>query len=356
MKYFMEFYVGEIRDEIVNDIVKFMNDADVLRYTNFMLRDNESIVNGNTICASYPRDIVRDNMIGYIKLYLLSTKSVCISKRSYYKKILRTKLMNFFGDNPMFGRECIKSSPVYLSGSSFEKTGRYTNSVKYYTDIIPNTFYHPQTFDGHRVIGDVIVNKHNVDSIVSFGGSNKRRRVITEFQYIPNIPNSPNPIDIDNPAVRVETETVVSPSRGTMNQSELADAFQALPRRHPTITITTAAADDSDSDDSDSDDGEDTQYNLLNFDDPVSRNLLDDFTSTDDVAVDEDPPDLLRADEEVNEHGYGALLRADEEEVNEYGSGFILRAALLRADEEEDEDGAASATRHMLGGDIVEDD
>jgi len=305
MKYFMEFYVGEIRDEIINDIVKFMDDSDVLRYTNFMLRDNESIVNGNTICASYPRDIVRDNMIGYIKLYLLSTKSVCISKRSYYKKILRTKLMNFFGDNPMFGRECIKSSPVYLSGSSFEKTGRYTNSVKYYTDIIPNTFYHPQTFDGHRVIGDVIVNKHNVDSIVSFGGSNKRRRVITDFHSIPNIPDlSPfsNSIDIDNPAVWVETERVVSPLRGTLNQDE------SLPRRHPTITITTAATDDSDSDDSD------------DSDDTVSRNLLDDFTSTDDVAVDEDPPDLLRADEEINENG------------------------------------AAAAIRHMLGGDIVEDD
>jgi len=415
MKYFMEFYVGEIRDEIVNDIVKFMNDADVLRYTNLMLQDNSRIVNGNIICASYPRDIVRDNMTGYIKLYLLSTKSVCISKRSYYKKILRTKLTNFFGDNPMFGRECIKASPVYLRGSSFEKTGLYTNGVKYYTDIIPNTFYHPQTFDGHRVIGNVIANKHNVNSNMSFGGSNKRRRIITEFRYIPN----PRVHEVYQP-VETETETETT----TLNQGELADAFQALPRQIlPTATAT--------ADDSDSDDGDvimppfETETRTLNQDEladmfrALPRPILHDATATDDrdgdsdagddtatrslldefVAVADDPVVLGIPDPDPNTlpPGVHHVLRSlsglglgvtepfeivDSPVVNEDTpenldrfrirpnqsiSSSTLTAIMGRhgarstpdddssREEDEDENGAMAAIRHMLGGDIVED-
>jgi len=182
MDYFEELYVSEIRDEIINDIVKFMNDEDVLKYTNRMLKDKKHLVNGKVIGTKYPINIVRDNMMGYIKLYLFSTKSVCASKRRYYGRILDTKLVNFFGDNPMFGREIVESVPLYKSGSSFEKTGQYKTVMKYNTNVIPNLFYHPANFDGNETINDIIDSKHSVSSYsITRGPSNIMKRIITRI-------------------------------------------------------------------------------------------------------------------------------------------------------------------------------
>jgi len=183
ISYFLEFYSAEIREEVINEMVRFMSDDDMYKNINKMLKLNKSVVGNRTINKNFPKDILRKYMLGYIKLFLLSLHSICCSKKFYYLRILRTKLKTFFKDNAMFGRELSKRQHIYENGSSFIKTGKF-KTVKYFnTDIIYNTFYHRKNFNGNKNIQKIVVSKTNLKK--NFIKNNQRKRIISSLNDHP---------------------------------------------------------------------------------------------------------------------------------------------------------------------------
>lgn len=183
ISYFLEFYCAEIREEVINELIRFMSDDDIYKNTNKMLKLNKSVVGDRSIDKKFPREILRKYMLGYVKLFLLSLYSVCFSKKFYYTRILRTKLKIFFKDNIHFGREITKREPIYEDGSKFIKTGKY-KMVKYFnTDIIYNTFYHKKNFNGNRNIEKLVHSKTNLKK--NYIKNNQMKRVISTINDDP---------------------------------------------------------------------------------------------------------------------------------------------------------------------------
>lgn len=183
ISYFLEFYSAEIREEVINDMIRFMSNDDIYRNTNKMLKLNKSVVGKRSIHKNFPKEILRKYMLGYIKLFLLSVHSICCSKKFYYVRILRTKLKSFFKDNHMFGRQMAKREPIYENGSQFIKTGKF-RIVKYYnTDVIHNTFYHRKNFNGNKKIQKIVASKTNLKQ--NCITNRQRKRVISSLSDHP---------------------------------------------------------------------------------------------------------------------------------------------------------------------------
>ena len=57
ISYFLEFYSAEIREEVINDMIRFMSDDDIYKNTNKMLKLNKSVVGKRSIHKNFPKEI-----------------------------------------------------------------------------------------------------------------------------------------------------------------------------------------------------------------------------------------------------------------------------------------------------------
>lgn len=196
MTIFKGLYYAEIREEIINETVRFMSDAHLIENVNDML-DSYITTNTPKISENYPKDVLRNHMLGYVKMYILSCNSLCVSKRQYYVRLLNTKLKQFFIDNPLFGRETIKRIPIYLNNNPFLATGKFKNEKKYQTNVIVNTFYHTDNFNENTRITQLIKNTNNIIGNSFMNGTT--RHVIMELDdYLTSIDSDSDDRDDDD--------------------------------------------------------------------------------------------------------------------------------------------------------------
>ena len=181
---FTEFYASDLRDAMIVDDARVMSDEDLRENVKRMILAHKSVVGCQCVSPEYPIDVLRKSMNGYMELYLRSVYSTCRFRRRRCESVLRTKLKVFFRENPRFGRQILRATPVYKEGSHFEKTGGRRIDTTFITDITPVAYYPGEAFNSSPRILELMTAQTAV-ATNDFTSSLRVKRVLTMIDDSP---------------------------------------------------------------------------------------------------------------------------------------------------------------------------
>lgn len=157
IKYFQEFTLPTIREDIIKEKVKNMSNYEILNYSKRIFKKYcLDIGIYHKLNTTFPVQLLRKHFKYYIELYLLSCYSTCQSKRFYYSRILKLKLKIFFKDNPTFGRKIVKKVHTLQRDTSGNIKNINNRITLFQKKILPNKFYHTDNFNGNDKIKKTI--------------------------------------------------------------------------------------------------------------------------------------------------------------------------------------------------------